>query len=60
MDIFRNSTKTVPTSDEQIVRVDMEELQLGGRKSNLPAAQKESRLSINHVPNRGDTPGGSA
>ena len=37
LNIFQNSTKSVPTSDPQIVRVDMEEAQIGGRKSHLPA-----------------------
>lgn len=50
MDIFRNPTKTVPTNDRQIVRVDMEEQEVGGRKSSLPPNAKHSDMSIDHVP----------
>jgi YbbR domain-containing protein len=50
MDIFHNPTKSVPTKDGLIVRVDMEEQQIGGRKSHLPAKHMESDLSISHVP----------
>jgi hypothetical protein len=60
LDIFRNSTKTVPTSDAQIVRVAMDEIQIQGRKDHLPATQKSPELPLNHVPNAGSTPGGSA
>lgn len=52
-DIFRNSTKSIPTSDSQIVRVGMEEIEIGGRKSNLPAQSKSDSMSIQHVPNAG-------
>lgn len=52
-DIFHNSTKTVPTSDAQIVRVDMEELQIQGRKSHLPAQQKSPEMSVQHVASQG-------
>lgn len=51
--IFENSTKTLPKSDEQIVRVDMEQIDIGGRKSHLPSQSKSSVLPINHVPNKG-------
>lgn len=54
-DIFRDSTKSVPTRDAQIVRVDMEEQQIGGRKSHLPAKHVSDEMSITHVP----SPGGS-
>jgi len=52
-DIFQNPAKTIPTSDEQIVRVDMEQIDIGGRKSHLPAQMKSGVLPINHVPNAG-------
>ena len=55
MDIFRNSTSSVPKSDPQIVRVDMEEIQIGGRKSHLPKTYKENRLSVTHVADSGAT-----
>ena len=50
MDIFHDSTKSVPTrTDSQIVRVDMEQIDIGGRKSHLPAGQKSDVMSITHV-----------
>lgn len=52
MNVFQNSTKSVPSSDSQIVRVDMQEQQIGGRKSALPAQQKND-ATIAHVPNKG-------
>lgn len=57
MNIFQNNTKTVPTSDNQIVRVDMEQIDIGGRKSHLPMQSKSGALNINHVPNAGSTVG---
>jgi len=57
VNVFRNDTKSIPTSDEQIVRVNMEEIEIGGRKSHLPAQSKSSVLPISHVPNSGSTPG---
>lgn len=51
--IFQDSTKSVPKSDAQIVRVDMEQQDIGGRKSSLPSQQKSPDLSIEHVPNAG-------
>lgn len=53
MNIFQNPTKSVPKSDEQIVRVDMEQLDIGGRKSHLPSQQKSDGMGIAHVPNAG-------
>lgn len=52
MSIFQNSTKSVPTGDSQIVRVDMQEQQIGGRKSSLPQQEKND-ATISHVPNKG-------
>jgi hypothetical protein len=57
MDLFRNPAKSIPTSDEQIVRVGMEQDDLQGRKSHLPAQEKSGALTISHVPNSGSTPG---
>ena len=54
-DIFRDSTRQVPTQDPQIVRVDMEQQDIGGRKSHLPPKQTAPDMAITHVPN----PGGS-
>jgi len=52
-DIFRNNAKSIPTSDGQIVRVDMEQIDIGGRKSHLPAQMKSEGLGLSHVPNAG-------
>lgn len=57
VNIFQNSAKTIPTSDEQIVRVGMEQIDIGGRKSHLPGQQKSPSMNINHVPNAGSTVG---
>jgi hypothetical protein len=57
VNIFQNAAKTVPTSDEQIIRVDMEQIDIQGRKSHLPSAMKSGALNINHVPNAGSTVG---
>lgn len=54
-DIFRDPTKSVPTSDTQIVRVDMEQQEIGGRKSHLPARQVATDMSITHVPSPGSS-----
>ena len=51
--IFQNSTKTLPKSDDQIVRVDMEQIDIGGRKSHLPSQSKSGDLTLSHVPNAG-------
>lgn len=52
-DIFKNNTKSIPTSDSQIVRVDMETNDIGGRKSHMPSKDKATDMSIAHVPNAG-------
>jgi hypothetical protein len=53
MDIFRDQTKSVPTQDAQIIRVDMEQQGIGGRKSHLPPQEKSTAMNIDHVPNAG-------
>lgn len=57
VNIFRNDTKTVPKSDPQIVRVDMEQADIGGRKSALPNQEKSSAMTVEHVPNQGSSTG---
>ena len=57
MDVFHNPAKSIPTSDEQIVRVNMESDDLQGRKSHLPAQSKSGALTISHVPNSGTSIG---
>ena len=51
---FQDPTKSLPTkADNQIVRVNMEELEIGGRKSHLPGQMKSDKMSVEHVPNAG-------
>ncbi len=52
--LFQDPTKTLPQkTDDQIVRVSMEELEIGGRKSHLPGMQKAGSMAVSHVPNAG-------
>lgn len=56
MNIFQNSQKSIPTSDSQIVRVDMEQQDIGGRKSHLATINQSSNYQANqagitHIPN---------
>lgn len=51
--IFQDPTKSLPKKDEQIVRVGMDEIDIGGRKSHLPSNPKSGSLTIQHVPNAG-------
>ena len=57
VNIFQNSAKMVPKSDNQIVRVSMEQDEIQGRKSHLPGMDKSDALTISHVPNAGSTVG---
>jgi hypothetical protein len=57
MDLFHNPAKSIPTSDEQLVRVGMEQDDIQGRKSHLPAQMKSGALTISHVPNAGTSIG---
>lgn len=53
MSVFQNNTKSLPERDAQIVRVDMEQLDIGGRKSSLPEGSRSENMAIRHVPNAG-------
>ena len=57
VNIFQNSAKSIPTSDDQIVRVDMEQIDIGGRKSHLPGQQRADKMTLSHVPNASSMPG---
>ncbi|HEY6023565.1 MAG TPA: hypothetical protein VIV34_05230 [Pseudolabrys sp.] len=57
VNIFQNNAKSIPTSDEQIVRIDMDKSDIGGRKSHLPSQMKSGALGLSHVPNAGSTVG---
>lgn len=58
VNVFQNPAKAVPMkADDQTVRVDMDELEIGGRKSHLPSQMKSEKLTISHVPNAGSSTG---
>jgi hypothetical protein len=57
LNLFQNNARSIPESDEQIVRVDMEQLEIGGRKSHLPGQMKSEKMTISHVPNASSMPG---
>ena len=52
-DIFRDPTKSLPKSDEQIVRVSMKENQIAGRTDHIPSPSTADKMSISHGPNAG-------
>lgn len=53
VNIFQNPTKSLPKKDSQIVRVSMEESEIGGRRDHMPAKDMSPQMSISHVPNAG-------
>ena len=57
LNIFQNNAKSIPTSDEQIVRVDLDRADIGGRPSHMPVQMKSGALPLSHVPNAGTTVG---
>lgn len=57
VDLFHNPAKTIPESDEQIVRVDLHRVDLQGRAAALPAQQSSPALGLSHVPNAGTSIG---
>jgi hypothetical protein len=57
MSLFHNPAKSIPKSDEQIVRVDMESDDIQGRKSHLPAQASSPAMTISHIPNAGSSIG---
>ena len=57
LNIFQNNAKSIPESDEQIIRVDLTQSDIGGRKSHMPAQEKSGALGLSHVPNASTTPG---
>jgi hypothetical protein len=57
VNIFQNSSKTIPTSDPQIVRIPMEQADIGGRKSHMPSQMVSEKLPLSHVPNAGSSVG---
>lgn len=53
MDIFKNGTSSIPKKDARIIRVDMEQQDIGGRKDHMPKDSKANDLAIRHVPSVG-------
>lgn len=51
VNVFKDSTTKLPKNDPQVVRVDGEQSDIGGRKSNLPSQGRDSTMSIRHIPN---------
>ena len=51
--IFQDPTKALPKKDSQIIRVEFDVQQLGGRPSHLPGNPKSADLAIQHIPNAG-------
>lgn len=49
VNVYSNSTKALPKQDSQILRVPMDELEIGGRKSHLPSKAKDAKMAISHV-----------
>ena len=57
VNIFQNTSKTLPESDEQIVRVTMKQDDIQARKSHMPAGMKADKMTLSHVPNASSSPG---
>lgn len=57
VNIFQDSTKSIPKKSNNIVRVPMDQLDIGGRKDHLPKADA-SEATISHVANSGGKSGG--
>ena len=51
--IFQDSTKSIPKSDKQIVRVRMTDMDIAARKDHMPKDTKSGDMDIQHVPNAG-------
>lgn len=57
MNIFKDSTTSIPKKSQNIVRVPMDQDEMTGRKDHLPKADT-SEASISHVANSGGKSGG--
>lgn len=51
--IFQDPSKRIPRQDSQIVRVPMDQLDIGGRKAQLPSEAKATDMAVSHVPSKG-------
>jgi hypothetical protein len=56
VNIFQDSTKSLPKQDSQIVRVSMKENEIGARTGHIPSPSQSSVTAISHVPNAGSKP----
>ena len=48
-DIFQDPTKSVPKSDPRIVRVPLEQEELGARTSHIAGIHKSNDMTVKHV-----------
>ncbi len=55
VNLFKNDTMKVPKKDSMIVRVDMEQQDIGGRKSHLPNAEDNEDMEVEHTPSPNGT-----
>jgi hypothetical protein len=53
MNIFQDSTKSLPKADSQIIRVPLEQMDLMARKDFIPTPKQADGMGIQHVPNAG-------
>ena len=49
MDIFKNTTKSIPKSDPKVSRIEFDESQLGARKSHTSKIVKKNENTIKHI-----------
>lgn len=53
MSIFQDNTRSLPKKDSQIVRVNFEQSDIGGRKDHMPSEKQSGVMGIKHIPNAG-------
>jgi hypothetical protein len=51
--IFQDNTKSLPKTDQQIVRVGMKQNEIAGRTDHIPTPTMGRDMAIQHVPNAG-------
>ena len=49
INIFQDPTKSIPKKSQNIVRVSMDEIEIGGRKDCLPKADSNEKMAIQHT-----------
>lgn len=48
-DLFHDSTKSIPRSDNRVHRIEFDKSDIGARKSHLKGADKKNSNTITHV-----------